>query len=246
MAKAAAVRHVTAIGLAVWGLCSLAYAEEASGPGDYDDSLCTQDAMLVVDASGSMIQKDPGGESLLDGAREATKAVIPSAARFRNMGLVTLGPGKGDQCSNVELKVPLQAEAAASIIGEVDKLPADGGTPLSKAVEAAADALDYRSKPGVVVVVSDGDETCGRDPCELARRLHRYARSLTIHVIGFGASETIANGASCLADATRGRKVRAKDAAELTAALQKTLVCPQLSQAPAAALTGSIGRSTSR
>lgn len=210
-----------------------------------DQHLCTEDAMLVFDASGSMVQKDNAGEQLLEGAREATKAVIPSATRFRNMGLVTLGPGKGDQCSNVELKVAPQAQAAASIIDEVDKLPADGGTPLSKAVEAAADALDYRSKQGVVVVVSDGDETCGADPCELAERLQKYARGLTIHVIGFGTSDGITSRASCLADATRGRNVRAKDAAELTAALQQTLVCPQVSQAPAT-LTGNTGRSTSR
>ena len=27
--------------------------------------------------------------------------------------------------------------------------------------------LDHRNKPGVVVVVTDGEETCGRSPCEL-------------------------------------------------------------------------------
>lgn len=198
--------------------------------------------MLVLDASGSMVQgQDARGISLLEGARSATREVVPAATAFRRMGLMTLGPGPGDQCSNVELRVPVQDQAAQPIIDAVDGLPADGGTPLSKAVEAAANALDYRSKSAVLVVVSDGDETC--DPCELATRLKASAKDLTIHVIGFGATNGKTAGASCLADATHGRQVVARDTAELTTALRQTLVCPQLSQS---GVRGSIGRSTSR
>ncbi len=210
---------------------------------EWDAASCTEDAMLVLDASGSMVQgRGAGGVTLLEGARSATREVVPAATLHRRMGLMTLGPGKGDQCSNIELRVPVQDRAAQPIIDVVEGLPADGGTPLAKAVEAAADALDYRSKPAVLVVVSDGDETCGRDPCELAERLKASAKDLTIHVIGFGAANGKSAGASCLADATQGRQVVARDTAELTTALRQTLVCPQLSEA----VMESIGRSRSR
>lgn len=221
-----------------------AYAEDAPDPSDASDLNCTEDAMLILDASGSMVQKDKTGEPLLQGAREATRTVVPVAAQHRKMGLVTLGPGQGDQCSNVELRVPVQAAAAQSIIGEVEKLPADGGTPLSKAVEAGADALNYTHRSAVMVVVSDGDETCGRDPCEVARQLRASARDLTIHVIGFG-PDGATSRASCLATETKGRSVAAKDAAELTTALRQTLTCPQISSANPS-VTGSIEKSTSR
>jgi hypothetical protein len=35
--------------------------------------------------------------------------------------------------------------------------------------------LDFRNKPGVIVVVTDGEETCGRSPCDLAKQLHDAA-----------------------------------------------------------------------
>lgn len=205
---------------------------------------CTEDAMLVIDASGSMVHgQGAGGVTLLEGARSATREVVPAATAFRRMGLVTLGPGPGDQCSNVELRVPVQNQAAQPIIEAVEGLPADGGTPLSQAVEAAANALEYRSKSAVLVVVSDGDETCGRDPCQLAERLKASAKDLTIHVIGLRAANGKTAAARCLADATQGRQVVANDTAELTNALRQTLVCPQLSEVT---IKENIGRSTSR
>lgn len=211
----------------------------------WDAERCTEDAMLVLDASGSMEhgQGAGGGVTLLEGARSAAREVVPAATAFRRMGLMTLGPGPGDQCSNVELRVPVQNKAAQPIIEAVDGLPADGGTPLSQAVEAAANALEYRSKSAVLVVVSDGDETCGRDPCELAERLKASAKDLTIHVIGFGAANGKTAAARCLADATQGRQIVANDTAELTNALRQTLVCPQLSEVT---IKENIGRSTSR
>jgi hypothetical protein len=53
---------------------------------------------------------------------------------------------------------------------------------LTTAVEQAASVLDYRS---VIVVVTDGEETCGRSPCDLATQLHEAALRLVIHVISF-------------------------------------------------------------
>ena len=47
--------------------------------------------------------------------------------------------------------------------------------PLTTAVERAASVLDYRS---VIVVVTDGEETCGRSPCDLATQLHEAALRL--------------------------------------------------------------------
>lgn len=208
-----------------------AYWAAVAGPAFAGESLCTDDAILVLDASGSMVQHDRAGTTLIDGARSAARAIVPDAARSRKLGLMTLGPGSGDQCSNVELKVPVQENAAAPILDQIDKIASDGGTPLSKAVEAAADALDYTRKPAVVVVLSDGDETCGRDPCELAQRLKAKARDLTIHVIGFNASNGERAGAQCLASATRGRDVTVETTSELASALRQTLACPQVSSA---------------
>ena len=54
----------------------------------------------------------------------------------------------------------------------VNGLVPAGKTPLTSAVEQAAEVLNYRSKPGVIVVVTDGEETCGGSPCALGKQLH--------------------------------------------------------------------------
>jgi len=60
-------------------------------------------------------------------------------------------------------------DPAQAIMSTVNALVPAGKTPLTSAVEQAAQVLDFKKKPGVIVVVTDGEETCGRSPCALAR-----------------------------------------------------------------------------
>jgi Ca-activated chloride channel homolog len=69
-------------------------------------------------------------------------------------------------------------------MGIIDALVPAGKTPLTTAVEQAANVLDFREKPGVIVVLTDGEETCGRSPCEFGKDLHAEAAQLTVNVIG--------------------------------------------------------------
>lgn len=68
---------------------------------------------------------------------------------------------------------------------DLDALSPAGKTPLTTAVARAADVLDYRKKPGMIVVLTDGEETCGASPCELGKELRAAAAQLTVHIIGF-------------------------------------------------------------
>lgn len=217
--------YAVAILCPVLTLASL--AAQANDPA----SMCTQDAMLVLDASGSMLHGRTQGPTLMEGARAASRQILPAAGGLRRLGLTTLGPGPADQCANVEVKVPVRADAGASILHEIDKIDNDGGTPLALAIQSAADALDYKNKPGVMVIISDGDETCGRDPCAVADTLMASARDLTIHVIGFSTGTSSRSAATCLAQRTNGVAVFANDVGELEDALRETLLCPQVSRA---------------
>jgi len=202
---------------------------------------CTDDAMIVFDASGSMSGNQtlgiPNSRPRIDEVRAALSQVLPSATKFRRVGLVTYGPGPYNQC-NVQLAFKPKANAAGPIMKAVNSLVPAGKTPLTSAVEQAAEALDYRHKPGVIVVVTDGEETCGGKPCDLAKQLHDSAQQLTIHVIGFRYDSFSWTGESsvldlmCLANQNNGLYIKANDESELVEALEKTLDCPMLSQAP--------------
>jgi Ca-activated chloride channel family protein len=121
-------------------------------------------------------------------------------------------------------------------MGVVNSLTPAGRTPLTSAVDQAAEVLDYRHKPGVIVVVTDGEETCGGSPCDLGKKLHGGAEQLTVHVIGYRpkgfswTGEESILGAKCLADENGGLYIAAVTKDDLVEALEKTLGCPMVTQ----------------
>jgi Ca-activated chloride channel family protein len=200
---------------------------------------CTEDAMLVFDASGSMsgpvLSGNGGTVSRIDWARSALAKVLPSAAKYHRIGLLTYGPGPYNQC-NVELNLRPTPNAADIIMKDVNALVPAGHTPLTAGVKQAADVLDYTVKPGVIVVLTDGEETCGGSPCEIGKALHALAKHLTVHVIAYrpGSLSWMGEGsigeAKCLADETGGLYITAKTEDDLVQALEKTLDCPMTSE----------------
>ena len=212
------------------------------GAGTADDKErgpCTEDAMLVFDASGSMAGNLNQGISTIipriDEVRSALAEVLPAITRFRRVGLITYGPGPYQQC-NVQLAFRPAPDAAGLIMQEVNALNPAGKTPLTAAVEQAAEVLEYQAKPGLIVVLTDGEETCGGSPCGLGKELHAGAVQLTVHVIGFRMKNFSWTGeqsildVKCLAEQNGGLYITAEAKQDLIDALEKTLGCPMLSQ----------------
>ncbi|MGR3320861.1 MAG: vWA domain-containing protein [Pseudooceanicola sp.] len=209
---------------------------------------CATDAMLVFDGSGSMseIGFDVQEETRIEEARRAVARAMPQIAPFRRVGLVTYGPGGTDSCSGINVHFGPRAGAAAAVVAGIDALRPGGLTPLSASVTAAAEVLSYRSEPGLVVLVTDGNETCGGRPCALGAELAANARDLTVHVIGFRVEvdfwtwnnpeqELYSNDRSvsrCLAERTGGMFVTTETVDELVEALQRTLGCPVIGALP--------------
>jgi Ca-activated chloride channel family protein len=210
---------------------SAAGAEELNRP-------CMEDAMIVFDASGSMAGSlaEGIGASIrrIDEVRKALAQVLPNAARHRRIGLITYGPGPHQQC-NVELELRPQPNAAKPIMEIVESLNPSGKTPLARAVEFAAEVLDFKTKPGTIIVLTDGEETCGGVPCELGKMLAAEGTQLTVHVIGFRMTAFWTGGQSaidvrCLAEKTSGYYIQTQSQKELAEAFQKTLGCPMMSR----------------
>jgi Ca-activated chloride channel family protein len=231
-------RTITALMFALLSAATLAAVPRACAE-DGPPPPCNEDAMIVFDASGSMSGSVGLGIATpitrMDEVRNAFRKVLPSASKMRRIGLITYGPGPYQQC-NVSLDLKPTANAAALIMSKVDSLTPAGRTPLASAVQQAADVLDYRSKPGVIVVVTDGEETCGGAPCALGQQLHAAASQLTIHVIGYRpkgfswTGEQSIVDARCLADNNAGLYISAETADDLVQALTKTLDCPMVTE----------------
>lgn len=220
---------------------------QASGLCAHEPLSCREDAMFILDASGSMAG-GVGGNNLakprIDVVREAVNDVMPSITANRRVGLIVYGPGPYNVCTNIDLKlhpIPDAAEAIASSMADV--VPA-GRTPLTRAVELAADELRYRQRPGVIVLLTDGEETCGGDPCAVAKRLAAEGQDLVVHVIGYQLREAAGTlgtlQSRCIAEATGGLYASAETTDEIKKALRSMLGCPNLSQSE----RGSIGART--
>ena len=202
---------------------------------------CSDDAMLVFDGSGSMAEMgfNQIGEPRIFEARRAVAIVMPEVARERRIGLVIYGPGGADPCGGVSLRFAPVPDAARRLIDAVNDLEPEGSTALTHGVRMAAETLSYREKPATIVLVTDGKETCGGQPCALASELAAAGVNTTVHVIGFkvrgdyfawgsqGATDYVEAEpvARCLADRTGGTYAGAESLDELIAALRVTLGC---------------------
>lgn len=220
----------------------LAVLAGSSGHAQDAPENCTHDAMLVFDSSGSMAEMGFNGLDTprIFSAREALQRALPDITPVRRVGLMVYGPGPAEVCANVDLLLRPAPDAAVKIIHAVSQLTPGGQTPLTVSVKRAAEVLGAPDKPGTVVLVTDGKETCGGTPCRLAANLAADAPGLVVHVIGFqvrgdffawrssaeAESYTDSNTvARCLADRTSGLYVSTETVDELTAALRQTLGC---------------------
>lgn len=180
------------------------------------------DTILVFDASGSMWGQIDGVAKITT-ARDVVQGLLKDLPPERRMGLVAYGHRRKGDCSDIQTLVPVGTDRAA-IGTAIARLNPMGMTPMTAAVEQAAEALKFTENEATVILVSDGQETCHKDPCQAAASLAKMGIGLTVHTVGFGLGpeEAGAKGElSCIAEATGGRFFIADDARGLRAALEE-------------------------
>ncbi|MET0688221.1 MAG: hypothetical protein ABWY38_03325 [Methyloceanibacter sp.] len=116
-------------------------------------------------------------------------------------------------------------------MSEVDRRQPYGQTPLTSAVGAAAEVLHFRERPAVIVLLTDGEETCRGNPCAGAgaeapgRRRHGAC-----HRLHAALRKRLSGGQSrCLSESAGGMFLSTETIEELSDALRKTLACPLIS-----------------
>lgn len=213
----------------------LALGSQDARSSDDGISACHADAMIVFDASGSMATSDYTLKlPRIARAKQSMATVIPEVAPLRRLGLIVYGEGAYNDCNSIALRLPPTSNAAEPLLRIVQSINPRGKTPLTRSVQLAAEELHYTEREAVVVLITDGEETCGGDPCKMAATLKKAGPRLTIHVIGFREGQAEYFSARCLADQTGGEYVSASSEDELVKALRKTLGCPFVTEkAPA-------------
>ncbi len=196
---------------------------------------CQSDAMVVFDASGSMGTSDYTLKvPRIARVKQSMARILPEVAPLRRLGLIVYGEGAYNDCNSIVLHMRPTLNAAEPMLKIVAGINPRGRTPLTESVRQAAEVLDYTHKEAVVVLLTDGEETCGGDPCKTAALLKKAGHGLTVHVIGYREGQNGYFNARCMADETGGQYLSVSTEDELVEALRKTLGCPFLTERSAA------------
>ncbi len=178
------------------------------------------DTLLVIDMSNSMWGQIEG-VAKVEIAREALEGLVASLPDGAPTGLMAYGHRRKGDCGDVELVAPITPLDRDALTRAVAEMKPRGKTPITEALRQAVDTLNASDRPARLVLLSDGIETCGGDPCALARELAASGIDFTAHVIGFDiASRADQAKIACIASATGGRYFNARNAGELSEALK--------------------------
>ncbi len=175
---------------------------------------------LVVDYSGSM-------EVWINLAKSMLVTILPKITEQTNVALRVFGQGNQNSfglfngCKATTLVSRAKPMNTDGIISGLSSAVIGGATPLTYALQQTVykDFASLKSDVGKkIVLVTDGDETCGGDPCAFVRNLVKYRKDIIIDVV-------IVNGSNklrCLADETGGKYYNTLNSVDFNSALNKT------------------------
>jgi Mg-chelatase subunit ChlD len=167
--------------------------------------------LMVLDASGSMTQKLADGQSRFEAAKAAVGDALAKTADSQRVGLRVYGHQSATSarnCEDTSLVTPMGTAGTtrAAIVNAMKPLSAQGYTPITLSLEkSAGDLMAETATEKVIVLVSDGRETCKGDPCATAKAMAAADASLVIHTIGFGVDAAARMQLQCIANVARGK-----------------------------------------
>ena len=178
--------------------------------------------LFILDLSGSMRQP-LGKGTRVSTARQVMREVLAKLPEDFNVGLRVYGhrvasTQKGT-CTDTELVVPMGRANQAAILKQIDTLQPRGETPLVYSVLQAVGDLKG-SGGGNLVLVTDGEESCGGDIEAAKAELGKSGIGLSLNIVGF----TLAGGQARaplagLAGSTGGAYLSAQDGPSLARAI---------------------------
>lgn len=145
---------------------------------------------VILDASGSMLQR-LGGKRRIELAREAlldlTASALPAGTPF---ALRVFGHREADSCrTDLELPLaPLDPVDAAARIRSIEAMNL-ARTPIAASLGAVRQDLAAAAGPLLVVLVTDGEETCDGDPAAAIEDLRAAGVDVRVNIVGFAIDE---------------------------------------------------------
>lgn len=194
-----------------------------------DDACADLDIEFILDASASMAEIK-GGVKRLDAARDAllsTVAALPSTAQIavRVYGHRESFTNKDKSCSDSELIQPLGAINFSALKSTLSELTPRGSTSMAYALSKAKEDFNQGGdRQKVIILLSDGEETCGGDPAKVVRELISSGFKVKVHTLGFSVNAKASKELNQVAAVSGGRFESINGPAELKLKLSELVL----------------------
>ncbi len=194
---------------------------------------------IILDASNSMNAMFDT-RTRLDAAKDALVGLFDVLPEGLTVRLSVYGHriGKADQvasCQDIELlfgPARFDAAAASDMDTSLAQIEAQGLTPMAYAIQRAATDLEGLEGDSIIILLSDGEETCDGDPLAMASMLSTLEPAMTLHVIGLDLEPAARDMLTSMAALAGGEYVGVNEAGDVLAALFEVLGS-QTAQLPA-------------
>jgi len=169
----------------------------------------------------------------MDSAKAAVATAIPAMPADTRVGLMVFGHRRAKDCSDIQLVSPIGAESAQKIAEHVASLQPKGETPIAAAVEAGAkNFAALKGQNNAILLVTDGIEECGGNPCAAAKMVKEAGLNLKVDIVGLNLNRQQQASIDCLAKETGGKFFSADKAADFASTLKKAVKVAEADTAP--------------
>ena len=160
--------------------------------------------LFVLDGSGSM--KQPYGKaSKFETAKQLLFKLIDSVehknpnVEFAVRVFGAQFPNTQHNCKDSRLLIPFAKNNASKIYTELGHITPQGMSPIAYSIQSgAADFPDDVHSLNSIILITDGEETCGGDPCKTSKELTAKRISLKPFIVGLNVDSSAYQKFKCI------------------------------------------------
>ena len=182
------------------------------------------DFAIILDCSGSMIDKTREGPTKMEVAKKVVADLIGKVPNGRRLTFLVYGHDLKQGCKAIKVVRPLSEiddAGKAEIRDFIKTLQPVGHTPIAGALQIAGQELAKNKAACGLILITDGMETCHGDPnAEAARLVKDLNLAFGLHVVGFDVDPKELEAVKEIARAGKGKYYDARSAKGLTEVLK--------------------------
>lgn len=184
--------------------------------------------LIILDASGTMGTMIEGRQSRMEAAKDRITELIQQHSEMQ-WGIMVFGHQTSsydeNSCDDIELILPLGTHSLDEINLRLSGLQAGGLTPIAASLRKAGEILPEQGQ-NIIILMTDGQESCHGDPCQEANQLANMGISLRVDVVAIQTQQSVSNSLYCITELTGGNFYNIDEPDDIIIAVNESLEDP--------------------